>query len=274
MENIKKASIIVAIYKDIEALDLILKSLYNQTYKGEYEVIVAEDGSDKKVKKFIDSLNYKNLIHTTQKDEGWRKNKSLNNAIRHSSGELLIFLDGDCIPYDNLIQNYVAMTEDKTVLCGRRVELGSLFSKKLRKQEISAKILENSYIRKYFKLINDGTRHYEEGIRFNRFFYNLKYKGKTSHIIGCNFAANRKDIYEINGFNEDYHWASVGEDTDLEFRLGKIGCKMKPARNLCNVFHLYHKITYNKESNTKAKNLFEQVKKTNAIICKNGLLNL
>ena len=36
-------SVIVAVYKDIEALELIMKSLNYQTYRN-FELVVAEDG--------------------------------------------------------------------------------------------------------------------------------------------------------------------------------------------------------------------------------------
>ncbi len=266
-----KVSVIVAIYKDIEALELILDSLYKQTYQGEYEVIVAEDGEDITVKNFVDSLTYPNLLHTTQKDEGWRKNKSLNNAIRHSSGDLLIFLDGDCIPYSQFIENYAKIKEDKTVLCGRRVELGPKVSQSIRDKKLHINTLQKSYFSKFLSLYLDNVRHYEEGIVYNNFLYNIKYKNKTSHILGCNFAVNREDIYYINGFNEDYKSAAVGEDTDIEYRLDKIGCKMKPARNLSNMIHLYHENTYSAEALGSSMKIFNDIKRKDEIICQHGL---
>ena len=274
MKNIKLVSVIIAIYEDIEALELILDSLLNQTYESDYEIIVAEDGEDEAVQKYIQSLKYNHIIHTRQKDEGWRKNKSLNNAIKHSNGELLIFLDGDCIPYSDLIENYVLQAEDKTVLCGRRVELGPKYSKRIRNREQSASQLENHYIKHLFSLINDKARHCEEGIKLNDFFFRLRYRNKESHISGCNFALNREDLYSINGFNEDYHWPSVGEDTDIEYRLEKYGCKMKPTRNKTNIYHLYHEMTYSRENNKLAMQYFEKVKKQEKIKCKNGLEKL
>ena len=270
--NLKnKISVIVAIYKDINALDLILQSLYNQTYTGEYEVIVAEDGEDPAVETFIETLKYPNLIHAKQKDEGWRKNKSLNNAIRRSSGDLIIFVDGDCVPYDNFIENYTKQQEEKKVLCGRRVELGPKYSKKLRDKEVSMKNIQSSYLKLFGKMRKDGARHYEEGIVLNAFFHNLKYRKKESHILGCNFALNRKDLYDINGFNEEYHNPSVGEDTDIEHRLSQIGCVMKPVRNLCNVLHLHHIEKYDAQANARSRAVFEKIKKENQIVCQHGL---
>nr|MCH9812530.1 glycosyltransferase [Campylobacterota bacterium] len=162
-----KATVIVAIYKDIEALNLILNALLNQTYTGDYEVIIAEDGSDADVKAFMKSLSTSQVLHTTQKDEGWQKNKSINNALKIAKGELIIFLDGDCIPYSNFIENYLQFATPKTVLAGRRVELGPQYSYALREKEIDALDIENNYFKYYFNLKKDNTRRYEVGIKLN-----------------------------------------------------------------------------------------------------------
>ena len=53
-----KVSVIIAVYKDVEALELIIESLKNQTYKN-FEVVIAEDGQDEKMQAFIKSI--KNL---------------------------------------------------------------------------------------------------------------------------------------------------------------------------------------------------------------------
>ncbi len=47
-----KVSAIIAVYKDIQALELILESLVYQTYKN-FEAVVAEDGESDIMKQFI-----------------------------------------------------------------------------------------------------------------------------------------------------------------------------------------------------------------------------
>ena len=98
-----KVSVIVAVYKDVEALELIIESLKNQTYKN-FEVIIAEDGQDEKMQAFIKSIKDLDIKHATQEDIGVRKSKSQNNGIKTSSGEYLIFIDGDCILYSDFIE--------------------------------------------------------------------------------------------------------------------------------------------------------------------------
>ena len=263
-----KISIIVSVYKDTQALGLILKSLENQSLVPS-EIVVSEDGNSKEMRDFLSQ--HKGVKHCFQEDNGWHKNKALNNAIKHSSGDLLIFLDGDCIPYSNLVENYYLNASPKTVLCGRRVELGEEYSQNLREKKITISDIEQGYLRQYFKMKRDKTRHYEEGIVLSSLFYKLKYRKKSSHILGCNFALNREDIEDINGFNEDYITPSVGEDTDIEYRLKLNGCIMKPTRNLTNIVHLYHKVTYNSENNRESNLVFDAVKESREIFCKNGL---
>ena len=269
---IDNISVIIATYKDTEALGLILNSLANQTYKNPFEIIIAEDGKCDEMHKYIQNLTYQNIIHTTQEDLGWQKNKSLNNAINSSSGDLLIFLDADCIPYSNLVENYANNAKPKTVLCGRRVDLGKKYSKKLRDGKLTIQRLENSYLKHYFKIIKDRARHYEEGIKLNNFLHKLKYKNRSSSILGCNFAVNKKDLIEINGFDENYVNPSVGEDTDIEFRLKGIGCIMKPTRNLTNVIHLYHESKYSNDDYNQSVQIFNKTKKNSQFFCNNGLI--
>lgn len=266
-----KASIIIAIYKDIQALELILDALCQQSTKEPYEIIVAEDGEDPKVKAFIESYPADNLHHTTQKDEGWKKNSSLNNAINISQGELLIFLDGDCIPYHDLVENYLQSSQEKTALAGRRVELGESISTQLRDKQLPSKEIETNYLTSYFRLRKDHVRRYEEGLRFPKWLHRLRYRDKTSHLLGCNFAVNKTDMLAINGFNQDYTRPSVGEDTDIEYRLRAHGCEIKPVRNLSNVFHLYHATKYNEKDHEASQKVFAAIQERGEIFCKNGL---
>ncbi len=269
-----KASIIVAIYKDIEALDRILDSLYRQSFQGNYEVIIAEDGQDSNVFTYVSTLNYPNLKHTTQDDLGWRKNRSLNNAIKAAEGEFLIFIDGDCIPSHHLIKNYLEKAKEGEVLCGRRVELGANMSTALRQKKYFIQELEAHYFLNLVKLAKDKARHFEEGIILNTMICQIKYRSHQPSIIGCNFGAFKRDILSVNGFDESYTCPSVGEDTDLQWRMSESGYNMSTVRNRAPVFHLYHANTYSKEDNIQSNTLFDKRQLERDLICKDGIRKL
>ncbi|MCK9162712.1 MAG: glycosyltransferase, partial [Arcobacteraceae bacterium] len=75
-----KVSLIIAVYKDIEALSIIIEALKMQTYTN-FEVVVAEDGNSKEMQKFISTITDLDIKHTTQEDIGIRKSRSVNNGI-------------------------------------------------------------------------------------------------------------------------------------------------------------------------------------------------
>lgn len=264
------ASVIVAVYKDIEALSLIIHALCNQSVK-EFEIIIAEDGADPRMSEYVSTIPHPYIVHTTQSDEGWRKNSSLNNAIRHSNAELLLFLDGDCIPNHRFVESYLQLQAPKTVLCGRRIELGPNTSMLLRNSTLMIEALERGYIWRYWNLLQDGVRHYEEGI-FSMLLYRLRHEGKDSTLIGCNMGINKTDIISINGFNEEYCTPTIGEDTDVEWRLRQIGCTFRRVRNRAFVFHLDHKRTYDDSTANPSSELFARVVANNEVICFKGLV--
>ncbi|MCK5394647.1 MAG: glycosyltransferase, partial [Gammaproteobacteria bacterium] len=70
-----RVSIIIAIYKDLEALQLIIDSLKRQSYT-DFEVIVAEDNNSQEVSGYIKSISDLDVLHTTQKDIAIRKSRS------------------------------------------------------------------------------------------------------------------------------------------------------------------------------------------------------
>ena len=128
-----RISIIIAIYKDLEALQLIIDSLKRQSYTN-FEVIVAEDNNSKEVADYINSISDIDVRHTTQEDVAIRKSRSQNNAILKSTGEYLIFIDGDCVLYKDFISSHVYLSAKDTVLAGRRVNLGPVVSRLIRKR--------------------------------------------------------------------------------------------------------------------------------------------
>ena len=126
-----QASIIVSYYKNLSNLEIILHALNNQTAKNAFEVIVSEDDDDLSTKNFLNSIKanlHYTITHTSQKDEGFQKCKSLNNAIKISNSDFLIFIDGDCVPHKKFVANYLKCKKANVVLFGRRVVLSESLS--------------------------------------------------------------------------------------------------------------------------------------------------
>ncbi|MBN2816900.1 MAG: glycosyltransferase [Campylobacterales bacterium] len=244
-----KVSVIIAVYKDIEALNLIFDSLSRQTYKN-FEVVVAEDGDSEVMLEAVKDAQQKyefDIVHTRQEDIGVRKSKSQNNGIRASSGEYLIFIDGDCLLYSNFIENHLALSGEKSIVTGRRVNVGPKYSQALREKNINVSTLEKSFLRKYFDIKKDAKeeRHSEEGFLIRPFGVihklMIKLRKKEFPLLGCNMSFYKKAIEDINGFDEGLGNSAMASDTDLEWRFKGLGYRVVSARYIANEFHLYHK---------------------------------
>lgn len=271
-------SIIISVYKDTKSLDLILESLANQTIVPN-EVIVSEDGNSLEVAEYISIAKNKysnlNITHLFQEDIGWRKNKALNRAIVASKYEYLIFIDGDCVPYDNFIEWHLKLAEKNSVLCGRRSEPGENISNKIRNRIISVQDYQRNYLKLFFEYKKDkDAKHYDAGIFINPNSFIGKIlknkRDKKAHLVGCNFSCFKIDFQKINGFDEDFNMPTTGEDTDIERRMRLCNIEMKSCRNAAITVHLFHKKVFDDEISKKTLELMNS--KDNIYFCKNGII--
>ena len=254
-----KISVIIAVYKDYNSLKIVLESLYRQRYK-DFEVIIAEDCEEIKMKELLASWKEKLKIkHVFQEDKGFRKNKMLNQAIKISEGEYLIFLDGDCMVHPDFILEYAKKMGEKNLLVGRRVML----SKKL-----TESIKKYFYIPSLIKILFSKSSHKEEGIKLYSAFANKNVNG----LIGSNFGISRELIYKINGFDEDYEAPGIGEDDDILKKKKKMGnINILSIRNKAIQYHLEHSREGKRDLNLE---IFQKKKLNENYRCKNGLEKL
>jgi len=252
-----RISLIAAFYKDIEALQLIISSLRAQDYRN-FEFIIAEDNDDPAISGYLASIRDIDIIHTSQKDDGLRKARSINNAIIKSTGDYLIFIDADCIPYRSFLSSHAALAEKKYVLSGRRVNLGPRISDLLRNNRLTTATLEKYYLFFLPLLLADGATHVDQGLSFKPagFVYQRfiqRRKKSNLKLLGCNFSCFKSDMLAIDGFDELYPGEScLADDTDLNWRFADAGFKFKSCKMAANQFHLYHGVRQRKQINGEA----------------------
>lgn len=254
-------SLIISFYNRIDYLKLVLAGLERQTFRN-FEIILADDGSNPNVVSEIESISKQisfPFIHIWQEDKGFRKNRILNSAIRVSSANYLLFIDGDCIPHRNFINEHYKNSSLEQCLTGRRVNLSKQMTNKLTYEVVKEGFLEKRMV----SLIMDGwigkSTDIEKGIYFEsnvlRKYFNTKKRG----LLGCNISIRKADIERINGFDERYQAPSIGEDSDIQFRLELLGIKIKTLNNIAIQYHLYHELQKRPETNLE---LFAEVRKS------------
>lgn len=250
---------------------MVLDALVYQTYS-DFEIIISEDGSNDEMASFVKS--YKSLqpiTHVTQEDIGWQKNKALNNAVRNSKGDYLIFIDGDCVLHHRFIEEHKQLSDRKGIVAGKRIKLGPAYSKLYLDGRKDFLVLEKMIATQFTKLKADGAKFIEEGVYLNpRGILGFISRLRTmKHLKGCNMSFYKSALEEINGFDEDYTLPAVGEDADLAWRFRGLGYHLISARNRAVQYHLYH--TENWTDQTVNLSIMEDKMSRNEFVCSNGL---
>lgn len=76
---------------------------------------MAADGSEAETRSVIDTCRADlclNIIHVWHHDNGFRKTKILNEALKASSVAYIIFTDGDCISRKDFIEQHINNAEE------------------------------------------------------------------------------------------------------------------------------------------------------------------
>lgn len=267
-----KASVIISVYNNTRFLKLVLDSLKLQTEK-DFEIIISEDGKSDTMKNFVENYSFSNdFQHLTQDDNGWQKNKALNNSVRNAKSDWLIFIDGDCVLHPRFVEMHVRYSDENVFLAGKRVKMDDKTSNLLEINfpETLSKF-QNIFLRKL--IFGKGkTEFIEESIFISPdgLLGFIPKKRKARRLIGSNMSFSKKAIFSINGFDEDYVLPAVGEDTDLFWRFNLAGFQIKSIRNLAVQYHLYHKENWSETAENKARMLKNQQLKR--FICENGLV--
>ncbi len=116
-----KISVIVPVYNRLEHLRALFLCLLRQKRQAD-ELIITDDGSSQNVLDFISDLIPKaqfKVKHIYQEDKGFRKTRALNNGVRNSSGDLLIFCDQDLIFGEEYIETIENNIKNNIFLMGR-----------------------------------------------------------------------------------------------------------------------------------------------------------
>lgn len=256
-------SVIISFYKRLDFLELILQSLDSQSYK-DFEVIIAEDDNDPQTTEFINTaraFHLFNIQHVSQEDIGFRKTRILNLAVKTAKGEQIVFIDGDCLLHKHFLKEYSKAITETHFCYGRRVFL----SKKHTDNLLKNKSIDSSNIIQAF--LNGGK---SLGAGFYLPFKKNKDK-QHRRILGCNWGIKKENVLIVNGFDEDYTRAGVGEDFDIDWRLKKTGFKVRSMKGKAIVFHLFHEANYNSSDTEFVEKLMAEKKLSGNAFCVNGI---
>jgi glycosyltransferase involved in cell wall biosynthesis len=264
-----KISIIIAVYNAVRSLELVLAGYCRQSAR-DFEVFIADDGSDSEVRLFVDAFSRQApfpIRYVSQPDKGFHKSRILNQAVSATSAPYLIFADADCIPHCRFVAAHWNFRADRTVLCGRRVNLSPQVTAALSPKDVLAGKLERISPGRFLDALLGRANRWDEGVELRNPTIHRWINYKEPTLQGCNFSAERSLLEEINGFNEDFVGYG-GEDTELEYRLRLTGADFRWVRHRAIQYHLHHRTRSGTQANLE---VLKRTQDEGKAACRNGL---
>lgn len=227
----RRASLIISTYNWPSALKVCLKSVLGQSCLPA-EVIIADDGSSSETREIIDGFRGRfpvPLIHVWQEDRGFRKTIILNKAVRRSSFEYIIQIDGDVILEKHFIEDHVTCAEQKAFIRGSRAMLTP---------EKSEELLNSGNIKINFW--SKGIIHRNNALRIPALrWLGIRKEKNSEKVRGSNISFWKADFIKVNGYNNQLAgWGH--EDEELAARFINSGIIKKIVKLAAVQYHLYH----------------------------------
>jgi glycosyltransferase involved in cell wall biosynthesis len=232
-------SVIITTYNHPAWLEKVLRGYQVQTFR-DFELVVADDGSDERTRSCIDGMRRDLPVpvhHIWHEDRGFRKCEILNRAILAASGRYLVFTDGDCIPRADFLAVHARLARPRRFLSGGYVKLPLDTSRRIDAHRIAtgdatdARWLLRAGAPPGRRLLRLALPAFA-GAAFDRL------TPTRPSFNGHNASAWRADVIAANGFDERMGWG--GLDRELGERLENAGIRGLQVRHRAIVVHLDH----------------------------------
>ena len=232
----KTVSVLISTYNRPRALHRVLEGLSRQTHFAN-EIIVGDDGSSDDTKAVIDHWRLAGLPiqHCWHEDRGYRKTVIMNQAIRAARSEVLLFLDGDCIPLRSFVEDHVKMHEEGCIHAGPRILTSPDLTRDIEEQGFK----EESVWFWIWARVGGGINRLAPLVRLPDGPWRKLTPQRWELVRGCNFSVQRAAVLAVDGFEGSlFGWGP--DDSDIAVRLINHGLTVKNLRFAAPVVHLWH----------------------------------
>lgn len=216
-------SLLITTYNRPDALDLVLKTVANQSQVPS-EVVVCDDGSSLETGVLVRQWKGQLPIrHAWQPDCAFRAARSRNLGISKSGAEYIVVIDGDCLLPPKFIENHMKLAKPGYLVAGGRHLLSGPQTEAFLAE---ASLIEGAFTYWKFRALPLGL------LRDLR-------PSAWNIVRSCNVGLYRDDMEAVGGFDESYvGWGR--EDSDFVVRLMHRGVTVRSGRFAACVAHLHH----------------------------------
>jgi glycosyltransferase involved in cell wall biosynthesis len=178
-----KTSIIIPCYNCGKTIQETINSLLKQK---PFEIICVDDGSTDNTREVIKKNKVKYLF---QKNSG--PAKARNTGAKKALGEIIIFIDSDCVPKKKWLEEMLKPFEDKNVV-------GVQGAYKTKQKEIIARFVQEEIEERYKRMKNSK---------------------KLDWVGSYSAAFRKKEFLLAGGYDDESFPIASGEDPEFSFRL-------------------------------------------------------
>ncbi len=188
-----EVSVVVATYNGREQLSSCLRSLVCQQTNYTYEIVVVDDGS---TDSFADVLKRYDQVRYVRQDNAGPA-AARNRGVDEAKGEIILFIDDDCVAGSDWIENMLAPFQDPSVMGVKGIYVTD-------QKELVAQFVQVEYEEKYDRMAG----------------------AEKINLVDTHSGGFRARVFrEAGGFDENFNTASV-EDRDFSFRLARAGYRL------------------------------------------------
>ena len=256
-----RMSLVISTYNHVRPLELCLAGFRNQT-AAPMEILIADDGSTPPTKDLVARLAASlpcPVHHLWHEDKGFRKNTILNHCLAAAKGDYLVLTDADCVPHPRFIEDHAALAEQGFWVQGRRSYLNAA---------ASASVQGGAPVPSLRLLLAGRLTGAAKAFRLP--FPIIQRDTAQRGIIGCNMAIWKKDLLDVNGWDEEYEGWGLGEDSDIGSRLYHLGRPRKFVYGRAVLYHLHHPIL-SRDHIPQSQSRLEETLRTKKVRCDKGV---
>ncbi|MBF0123135.1 MAG: glycosyltransferase [Candidatus Omnitrophica bacterium] len=187
-------SVVIPVYNAQDTIAGVIKAVLAQSYQGERELIVVDDGSQDRT---ADEIRvFPQVRYIRQDNTGPASARNCGAGM--ARGEILFFTDSDCYPEPQWIEKMIAgFFSDQIAVVAGSYDIAN-------PKAVLAKAIHAEILFRHHRLMPDFPRAFGS----------------------YNFAIRRKIFDQVGRFNTGYRRAS-GEDNDLSYKILSSGYKIK-----------------------------------------------
>lgn len=210
-------SVVIPVYNRPDLLERTLAGLAAQTYPEELlSIIVADDGSNVPIEPIVDAADER-VSYASQERRGYGAGRARNLGARTADGEVLVFIDADCVPHPDLVARHAEWHRyaSNLAVVGARphIDTSTVSVDEFASGEVdwpnllaTATADETSATRDWRTLFYRRTSDLRTGDEIFR------------SLVSSNFSVRTDRFHDVGGFDESFdRWG--GEDTELGWRL-------------------------------------------------------